>query len=101
MNGNGNSAKSAEFETLRTPELTLVLMFMQSNNVDLYINGHDHCLEHIKREDRYHTSVQIHVFLRNIVKIMQLLVVRKWLKFLGQFSFNIDVQSPTCLLLLF
>lgn len=28
-----------------------VLPILESNNVDLYINGHDHCLEHIKRED--------------------------------------------------
>lgn len=28
-----------------------VLPILDSNKVDLYINGHDHCLEHIKRED--------------------------------------------------
>ncbi|KAG0592478.1 hypothetical protein KC19_1G255300 [Ceratodon purpureus] len=28
-----------------------VLPILEKNNVDLYINGHDHCLEHIKRED--------------------------------------------------
>lgn len=32
--------------------LNLLLMFLQSHNVDVYINGHDHCLEHIKRQDR-------------------------------------------------
>lgn len=26
---------------------------MQAQNVDLYINGHDHCLEYIKHSDRY------------------------------------------------
>jgi tartrate-resistant acid phosphatase type 5 len=35
-----------------TPELVQhVLPILESHNVDLYINGHDHCLEHIKRED--------------------------------------------------
>lgn len=35
-----------------TPELVKsVLPILESQNVDLYINGHDHCLEHIKRED--------------------------------------------------
>lgn len=28
---------------------------MQANNVDLYINGHDHCLEHISSLDRWTT----------------------------------------------
>jgi len=35
-----------------TPELVEhVLPILESHNVDLYINGHDHCLEHIKRAD--------------------------------------------------
>ncbi|KAG0561180.1 hypothetical protein KC19_9G043300 [Ceratodon purpureus] len=35
-----------------TPELVKsVLPILESHNVDVYINGHDHCLEHIKRED--------------------------------------------------
>jgi hypothetical protein len=25
---------------------------MQAHSVDLYINGHDHCLEHISSRDR-------------------------------------------------
>ena len=25
---------------------------LQANNVDFYINGHDHCLEHISSPDR-------------------------------------------------
>jgi tartrate-resistant acid phosphatase type 5 len=41
-----------EYFPLEPHLLILVLVFLQSHNVDVYINGHDHCLEHIKREDR-------------------------------------------------
>ncbi|BBN05401.1 tartrate-resistant acid phosphatase type 5 [Marchantia polymorpha subsp. ruderalis] len=35
-----------------TPEIIeKVLPILEANKVDLYINGHDHCLEHIKRID--------------------------------------------------
>ncbi|XP_042426372.1 purple acid phosphatase 17-like isoform X2 [Zingiber officinale] len=35
-----------------TPELlTLLLPVLKSNGVDLYVNGHDHCLEHISSND--------------------------------------------------
>lgn len=35
-----------------TPELVAqVLPILQANNVDFYINGHDHCLEHISSQD--------------------------------------------------
>ncbi|KAJ6321866.1 hypothetical protein OIU77_011870 [Salix suchowensis] len=36
-----------------TAELNLQLLpILQANNVDLYINGHDHCLEHISSSER-------------------------------------------------
>ncbi|CAK9193922.1 unnamed protein product [Sphagnum troendelagicum] len=31
--------------------LTEVLPILEANGVDMYINGHDHCLQHIKRSD--------------------------------------------------
>lgn len=31
--------------------ILLVFKFLQKQNVDVYLNGHDHCLQHIKRED--------------------------------------------------
>ncbi|KAL2634912.1 hypothetical protein R1flu_006391 [Riccia fluitans] len=35
-----------------TPELIeKVLPILEDHKVDLYINGHDHCLEHVKRDD--------------------------------------------------
>ncbi|XP_074588776.1 purple acid phosphatase 17-like [Curcuma longa] len=35
-----------------TPELiALLLPVLKSNGVDLYVNGHDHCLEHISSKD--------------------------------------------------
>lgn len=33
--------------------LEMAVVMMQAQNVDLYINGHDHCLEYIKHSDRY------------------------------------------------
>lgn len=30
----------------------LILLRSQDNGVDLYVNGHDHCLEHISSKDR-------------------------------------------------
>lgn len=32
--------------------LQLLLPVLRENCVDLYINGHDHCLEHISSRDR-------------------------------------------------
>ena len=37
-----------------TQELVKQLLpILQANNVDLYMNGHDHCLEHISSNERY------------------------------------------------
>jgi len=30
-----------------------IFLTIQDNGVDFYINGHDHCLEHISSRDRY------------------------------------------------
>lgn len=30
-----------------------ISMNIQTNNVDIYLNGHDHCLQHIRSIDRY------------------------------------------------
>jgi len=32
--------------------LQLLLPVLKDNSIDLYINGHDHCLEHISSRDR-------------------------------------------------
>ncbi|BBG94621.1 purple acid phosphatase 17 [Prunus dulcis] len=40
-----------------TPELiSLLLPTLKAHNVDMYMNGHDHCLEHISSLDRKHVS---------------------------------------------
>lgn len=37
-----------------TKELVSQLLpILEANNVDLYINGHDHCLQHITTPNRY------------------------------------------------
>jgi len=41
---------SAHGDTLEL--LQLLLPVLKENGVDLYINGHDHCLEHISSRDR-------------------------------------------------
>ncbi|CAL5212470.1 unnamed protein product, partial [Lathyrus oleraceus] len=32
--------------------LTHLLPILEANNVDIYMNGHDHCLEHISSTSR-------------------------------------------------
>ena len=41
---------SAHGDTLEL--LQLLLPMLKENGVDLYINGHDHCLEHISSRER-------------------------------------------------
>lgn len=37
-----------------TPELVRHLLpILKAHNVDMYMNGHDHCLQHISSLDRY------------------------------------------------
>lgn len=40
---------------------TINLLNLQENEVDLYINGHDHCLQHISSNDRYVGKTQCRV----------------------------------------
>ncbi|XP_042426353.1 purple acid phosphatase 3-like isoform X1 [Zingiber officinale] len=52
-----------------TPELlTLLLPVLKSNGVDLYVNGHDHCLEHISSNDRHKILVSL-LLLRQIYRL--------------------------------
>ncbi|URE18546.1 Purple acid phosphatase [Musa troglodytarum] len=36
-----------------------LLPVLKAHGVDLYVNGHDHCLEHISSDDRYRSNVSL------------------------------------------
>ena len=40
------------FSELNCSNFCKLSQIFQANNVDFYINGHDHCLEHISSQDR-------------------------------------------------
>uniref|UniRef100_A0A5B6ZBY4 Purple acid phosphatase n=1 Tax=Davidia involucrata TaxID=16924 RepID=A0A5B6ZBY4_DAVIN len=46
-----HTIRSAGHHGDTTELVTQLLPILQANNVDLYINGHDHCLEHISSHD--------------------------------------------------
>jgi hypothetical protein len=49
-------------------ETNLILYNIQDHSVDMYINGHDHCLEHLTSTSRYAQSTK-HLYVRGDLKV--------------------------------
>ncbi|XLR59936.1 hypothetical protein S83_010608, partial [Arachis hypogaea] len=51
-----HTIRSAGFHGNTLELQNLLLPILQENNVDLYINGHDHCLQHISSLESYNNG---------------------------------------------